>query len=101
VSDQLALDFPTGGRVVDIYVKEGERVVSGQPLAAIDDAPAKAKLQQAQADLTAAQDNVRKLLEGSTPNEQQQNNANVDAARSDLSKANDTVGRAQDTLKTG
>src|SRR5437868_15164737 len=55
VSDQLALDFPTGGRVVDIYVKEGERVVSGQPLAAIDDAPAKAKLQQAQADLTAAQ----------------------------------------------
>src|SRR6185436_1067625 len=29
------------------------------------------------------------------------NNANVDAARSTLSKANDTVGRAQDTLKTG
>jgi len=101
VSDQLALDFPVGGRVVDIYVKEGERVVSGQPLAAIDDAPARAKMEQARADLNAAQENVRKLLEGSTPNEQQQNNANVDAARSTLSKANDTVGRAQDTLKTG
>jgi multidrug efflux pump subunit AcrA (membrane-fusion protein) len=101
VSDQLALDFPLGGRVVDIYVKEGQRVVAGQPLAVIDDAPARAKMEQARADLDASQENVRKLLEGSTPNEQQQNNANVDAARSDLSKAGDTVNRAQDTLKTG
>ena len=38
VSDQLALDFPVGGKVIDIYVKEGQRVVAGQPLAAIDDA---------------------------------------------------------------
>jgi len=77
VSDQLALDFPVGGRVVDIYVKEGERVVSGQPLAAIDDAPARAKMEQARADLNAAQENVRKLLEGSTLNEQRQNNTNI------------------------
>jgi multidrug efflux pump subunit AcrA (membrane-fusion protein) len=101
VSDQLALDFPTGGKVVDIFVKEGQRVVAGQPLAAIDDQPARAKVEQAQADFNAAQENVRKLLEGSTPNEQQQNNANIDAARTGLSKANDTVNRAQDTLKTG
>ncbi len=101
VSDQLGLDFPVGGRVVDIYVKEGQRVVSGQPLASIDDAPARAKLDQARADLDAARENVRRLLEGSTPNEQQQNNAAVDAARSGLTKASDTVARAQETLKTG
>jgi multidrug efflux pump subunit AcrA (membrane-fusion protein) len=101
VEDQLGLDFPVGGRVVDIYVKEGQRVVAGQPLASIDDAPARATLEQAQAELKAAQDNVRKFLEGSTPNEQQQNNANIDAARSDLTKASETVGRAQETLKTG
>ena len=101
VSDQLALDFPVGGKVIDIYVKEGQRVVAGQPLASIDDAPARAQVDQARADLDAAQENVRKLLEGSTPNEQQQNNAAVDAARSGLSKAGDTVTRAQDTLKTG
>jgi multidrug efflux pump subunit AcrA (membrane-fusion protein) len=101
VSDQLALDFPLGGRVVDIYVKEGQRVVAGQPLAAIDDAPARAKLDQARADLVAAQENVRKLLEGSTPNEQFQNNANIEAARTALTKANDTVNRAQETLNTG
>lgn len=101
VSDQLGLDFPIGGRVVDIYVKEGQRVVSGQPLASIDDAPARAKVDQARADLTAAQDRVRQLSEGSTPREQEQNNANIDAARTSLSKAGDTVTRAQDTLKTG
>jgi multidrug efflux pump subunit AcrA (membrane-fusion protein) len=101
VADQLALDFPVGGKVVDIYVKEGQRVVAGQPLAAIDDQPARAKVEQAQADVNAAQDRVRQLLEGSTPNEQQQNNAAVDAARADLGKASDTVTRAQDTLKTG
>jgi multidrug efflux pump subunit AcrA (membrane-fusion protein) len=101
VSDQLGLDFPLGGRVVDIYVKEGQRVVSGQPLASIDDAPARAKLDQARADLDAARENVRRLLEGSTPNEQQQNNAAVDAARSGLTKAGDTVARAQETLRTG
>jgi multidrug efflux pump subunit AcrA (membrane-fusion protein) len=101
VSDQLALDFPVGGKVIDIYVKEGQRVVSGQPLASIDDAFARAKVDQARADLDASQENVRRLLEGSTPSEQQQNNAAIDAARSGLSKAGDTVTRAQETLRTG
>jgi multidrug efflux pump subunit AcrA (membrane-fusion protein) len=101
VSDQLALDFPVGGRVVDIYVKEGQRVVAGQPLAAIDDAPARAKLDQARADLDAARDRVRQLLEGSTPWEQEQNNANIDAARTGLTKAEQTVARAEETLRTG
>ncbi len=101
VSDQLALDFPVGGKVVDIFVSEGERVVAGQPLASIDDVPARATVNQARADLDAAQDRVRQLLEGSTPMEQEQNNANIDAARAGLGKAGDAVSRAQDALKTG
>jgi multidrug efflux pump subunit AcrA (membrane-fusion protein) len=101
VSDQLAIDFPVGGRVVDIFVKEGQRVVAGQPLAAIDDSAARAKVDQARADVDAAQDRVRQLLEGSTPREQEQNNANIDAARTSLTKAADTVRRAEETLRTG
>ncbi|HYH49575.1 MAG TPA: biotin/lipoyl-binding protein [Acidimicrobiia bacterium] len=101
VADQLALDFPVGGKVVDIYVKEGQRVVAGQPLASIDDAPARAKVDQARADLEAAQDRVRQLLEGSTPNEQLQNNTAIEAARADLTKAEETVTRAEETLRTG
>jgi len=101
VEDQLAIDFPTGGKVTDIFVNEGQRVVTGQPLATIDDHDARDKLNAAQADYRSAQEKVNQLLEGSTTGEQDQNNANIDEAKTGLAKAADTVGRAQDTLKTG
>ena len=101
VEDQLALDFLTGGTVTDIYVQEGQRVVAGQPLAHIDDHDARDKLAAAQADYKSAQEKVNQLLEGSTPAEQAQNNVNIDAAKTGLDKAMDTVGRAEATLKTG
>jgi macrolide-specific efflux system membrane fusion protein len=101
VEDQLALDFLVGGTVTDIFVQEGQRVVSGQPLATIDDHDARDKLNAAQADYKSAQDKVNQLLEGSTPAEQLQNNTNIDAAKTGLDKALDTVGRAEDTQKTG
>jgi multidrug efflux pump subunit AcrA (membrane-fusion protein) len=101
VEDQLAVDFLTGGTVTNILVKEGQRVVAGQPLASIDDKNARDKLAGAQADYKSAQDKVSQLLEASTPAEQSQNNVNIDAARTGLGKAIDTVGRAEDTLKTG
>ena len=101
VSDQLALDFPVGGLLLDIYVKEGERVAAGQPLGRIDDKPARAKVDQAQADVRAAQERVDALLEGATHQEQEQNNVNIDAARTGVRKAADTVRRAEETLRTG
>jgi macrolide-specific efflux system membrane fusion protein len=101
VSDQLALDFPAGGRIVDIYVKEGQRVVAGQPLGSVDDQPARVKVEQARADVRAAQDRVRALLEGATPQEQEQNNVNIGAARTSVTKAADSVRRAEETLRTG
>jgi len=101
VEDQLALDFPTGGKITDILVKEGQRVVAGQPLGTIDDKNARDKLASAQADYQSALAKVSQLLEGSTLPEQEQNNANIDEARTGLDKATATVGRAQDTLKTG
>ena len=101
VEDQLALDFPTGGKVTDIFVKEGQRVVTGQPMATIDDLNARDKLNSAQADYRSAQDKVNQLLEGAPPGQQGLNNANIGNAQAGLGKALDTVGRAQDTLKTG
>ena len=101
VEDQLALDFLVGGTVTDIFVKEGQRVVAGQPLAHIDDHDARDALNRAQADYKSAQEKVAQLLEGSTPAEQAQNNVNIDAARTGLAKAMDTVNRAEDTFKTG
>ena len=101
VEDQLAVDFPTGGKVTDIFVKEGQRVVAGQPLATIDDHDARDRLNAAQADYQSAQEKVNQLLEGAPPGERELNNANIGNAQAGLAKAIDAVGRAQDTLKTG
>src|SRR5205085_4957479 len=101
VEDQLAVDFPTGGKVTDIFVKEGQRVVAGQPLASIDDHDARDRFNAAQADYQSAQEKVNQLLEGAPPGERELNNANIGNAQAGLAKAIEAVGRAQDTLKTG
>jgi len=99
VEDQLAVDFPVGGKVTAIFVQEGQRVVAGQPLATIDDHDAKDRLAAAQADYQSAEDKVNQLLEGAPPGQQQLNNANIGNAQANLAKALDAVGRAQDALK--
>jgi multidrug efflux pump subunit AcrA (membrane-fusion protein) len=101
VEDQLALDFPTGGKVTDIFVQEGQRVVAGQPLATIDDSDARNKLNQAQADYQSAEDKVNQLLEPPNAGQQQLNNANIGNAQAALAKAIDAVARAQQTLTEG
>jgi multidrug efflux pump subunit AcrA (membrane-fusion protein) len=101
VEDQLAVDFPTGGKVTAIFVQEGQRVVAGQPLATIDDHDARDRLAAAQADYQSAEEKVNQLLEAAPPGQQQLNNANIGNAQAALAKALDAVGRAQDTLKTG
>jgi len=100
VEDQLALDFPIGGTVTDIFVQEGQRVVAGQPLATIDDHDARDKLAAAQADYQSALEKVNQLLEPANAGQQDLNNANITNAQANLAKALDAVGRAQDTLKT-
>lgn len=99
VEDQLAVDFPVGGKVTAIFVQEGQRVVAGQPLATIDDHDAKDRLAAAQADYQSAEDKVNQLLEAAPPGQQQLNNANIGNAQANLAKALDAVGRAQDALK--
>jgi len=101
VEDQLAVDFPVGGKVTAIFVQEGQRVVAGQPLATIDDHDARDALNKAQADYQSAQEKVNQLLEPANAGQQQLNNANIGNAQAGLAKAIDAVGRAQDTLKTG
>src|SRR5581483_5145481 len=87
VEDQLAVDFPTGGKVTAIFVQEGQRVVAGQPLATIDDHDAKDRLAAAQADYQSAEDKVNQLLEAAPPGQQQLNNANIGNAQANLAKA--------------
>lgn len=53
------LAFRTGGRVIQLLVKEGDQVRAGQPLVKLDDAELKAGLLQAQADLARWQAGAR------------------------------------------
>ncbi len=53
------LAFRTGGRVVQVLVKEGDQVKAGQPLVKLDDAELKVALLQAQADLARLQAGAR------------------------------------------
>jgi macrolide-specific efflux system membrane fusion protein len=54
-STQLDVDFATGGRLVHVFVAPGDHVAAGQPLAEIDPQGAQINLQQAEAQLGAAQ----------------------------------------------
>ena len=95
---QLALDFNTGGRLTDLYVKEGDHVRRGQPLARIDDGPARDSLSQAQSDLGTQQGTLAQLHEGPTPQERHHHQATVEEARTAVDKAANDLTSA---VKTG
>ena len=55
--ENVNLSFATGGQVKEVLVKEGEKVSAGQVLATLDTTEAQLNVQQAEADLAAAQIN--------------------------------------------
>lgn len=57
-SSQLNLGFKTSGTVTDIYVHQGEHVVTGQLIAALDPQSAEVTLEQAKANLQSAEANL-------------------------------------------
>jgi macrolide-specific efflux system membrane fusion protein len=95
---QLALDFTTGGRLTDLYVREGDHVRRGQPLARVDDGPARDSLAQAQADLSTQQGTLAQLHEGPTPQERRHHQSTVEEARTAVDKATNDLTSA---VKTG
>ena len=58
--NQLDLGFKTAGTVTHIYVSQGQQVVQGQLLAALDPQSAEVTLEQARANLLSAQANLAK-----------------------------------------
>ncbi len=66
---EAALRFAVDGTVTEILVQPGQEVEAGQPLARIDDADLKLKIEQAQADLRQAQADYEDLKTKATPEE--------------------------------
>jgi membrane fusion protein, multidrug efflux system len=63
--ETLSASFPTGGRISEILVNEGNRVAAGTPLARIDAVQQQQQLRAAQAGLATAQAGFRKAREDS------------------------------------
>ena len=94
---QLALDFPTSGKLVDLLVEEGERVGRGQPLARIDPGPARNQLAQAEAELASARSELARITERLTPEELAEAQAQVQEGEKGVDKAAVDLAAAEET----
>ena len=83
--------FETGGTVAEVLVKEGDRVVAGQPLARLDARDLALRVEQAQTTLEQARAEYERLLEGATPEQ-------VAAARAELARAQGQLRAVQATV---
>lgn len=70
-----------GGRVVEVLVKEGDRVEAGQILLRLDAAEAEARLAAARAQLAQTEATLQKVLAGPTPEQLRQAEAAAEGAR--------------------
>ena len=114
----LGLNFATGGKVTNIYVKVGQHVRAGQLLARVDPTSSEEALEQAQAALSSAEAQLSAAAEGETPtakkvgsDEAASSLQGVTTAKSTLSAAEqaaaddeaseaESVTTAEDTLTT-
>lgn len=60
-ADMVSVSPDVGGRIVQVFVKQNERVKAGDPIFQIDPAPYKLALAEADAQLTAAASNVNAM----------------------------------------
>ncbi|AFY91447.1 efflux RND transporter periplasmic adaptor subunit [Chamaesiphon minutus] len=77
----------TAGRVSQLFVEQGDRVVQGQKIAQMENAEAQAAFAQAQANVQQAQANLSKAKNGSRPEEIAQAKARLEQAQANLNKA--------------
>lgn len=91
----LNVNFGTGGTLVAVYVKQGDQVQAGQPLAKVDSADAQSSLTTAQANLTTAQDKLRETEQGLTPAQQAQNSDSLAQSQLQLQGAQQSLANAQ------
>ncbi len=103
----LQLTFPLGGIVERVLVKEGDRAAAGQILAQLRSGNAGAAVAMQAANLQSALADLRKMEEGTRPEdiaiaEAQVANkrASLEVARASLQNAEQTLVQAGDQLKT-
>ena len=77
---QVELPFKDDERIVEVLAQEGDRVHAGQILARLDVERLQARIAQARAQVAVRREVLRRLKNGSRPEEIAQAHANVDSA---------------------
>lgn len=96
---QVELAFNASGRISAVDVREGDPVKTGQRLARLDTERVRLALLQAEAQLAAQQQAVRRLESGSRPEEIRQARAQRDAARVAMDDAENFYRRQQSLVE--
>jgi membrane fusion protein YbhG len=87
-----------GGRILDIAVREGDRVNAGTIIARLDDTDTKIALQRAQAERDQAVAQLRLLQAGARPEDIRQATAQVESAHADVKAADAELRSAREDL---
>ncbi len=95
----VAVAVEVGGRVAGVRVDEGRRVHRGDTLAVIDDTDYRIQLRQAEANLAAAEAQLRLALEGSRTEDVTQAKAAYDNAARDYQRMKDLLATRTVTQK--
>lgn len=99
-SNTLNVSFAgsTGGIVTKIYVKEGDKVRKGEPLAKLDQSSAKENLASAQASLDSARAGYTTTTQGQTSAERAVDQESIDSAQRSVTSARVSLRGARQTL---
>lgn len=98
---EVNMGFKTPGRVIGLYVEEGQKVNKGDKLALLDNAELESQLAQNRAYLSETFARLEELRAGSRPQEIEQARANVSYAEAELNKAKKDYDRAEVLYKNG
>ena len=93
VSQDRSVDLtpPSAGKLVSVNVKQGDKVKAGQVIATMDERNAIIALNQAKASLASAQASYDQTLAGSTSDDIELSQLNVDSAQQSLDQANQNL----------
>lgn len=94
-ADEVNLAFCAGGTVVEVLVKVGDQIQSGDPLARLDTAPLERAVIQAEANLIKAENNLETAQNPHTELDLAQAQLAVAQAELDLSEAQEDLEEAQ------
>lgn len=91
--ETLSISSKHAGRIINIYVEEGQTVKKGDTLALVDIPEVTAKMKQAEGAITSAKGQLNLAFNGATVEQLNQINSKIDASRAQLDFAQESYNR--------